>query len=160
MEKIAKTNAMRSLDRLNIVYQVHSYDVSDGHIDGVSVSEKCGENPEQVFKTLVTQTNDKNIYVFVIPVKKELDLKACAKAVGVKGLEMIAVKDLLKTTGYIRGGCSPIGMKKKFVTVYDSSILSIPSILVSGGKIGTQIELNPNDLIKVTDGKVEMIARD
>ncbi len=154
-----KTNAMRILDSEGIPYTIHTYDTEDGHIDGVSVAQKCGENPEQVFKTLVTVGNDRNHYVFVIPVKEELDLKACAKSVGVKNVEMIHVKDLLKTTGYIRGGCSPVGMKKKFVTVYDETIILMDTVLVSGGRIGTQVELAPDDLIRITDGIVAAITR-
>ena len=104
MAKETKTNAMRKLDTLHISYTEHQYDASDGHIDGVAVATKCGLDPDQVFKTLVTQGNDRNFYVFVIPVREELDLKKCAKAAQVKSVEMIHVKDLLKTTGYIRGG--------------------------------------------------------
>ncbi|MEE1333964.1 MAG: Cys-tRNA(Pro) deacylase, partial [Erysipelotrichaceae bacterium] len=122
-------------------------------------ARKCGEDPEQVFKTLVTQGNDKNFYVFVVPVENELDLKACARSVGVKSVEMIHVRDLLKTTGYIRGGCSPIGMKKKYTTVYDETIVLFDTVLVSGGRIGTQVEIAPSDLIRITDGITADISR-
>ena len=159
MAKETKTNAMRMLDSAGISYTVHTYDVEDGHIDGVSVAMKCNEDPEQVFKTLVTKGNDNNFYIFVIPVGEELDLKACAKAAGVKSVEMIHVKDLLKTTGYIRGGCSPVGMKKKYTTIYDETIVLFDTILVSGGRIGTQIEVAPDDLLSVTDGRVASITR-
>ena len=159
MAKETKTNAMRMLDSAGISYTVHTYDVEDGHIDGVSVAMKCNEDPEQVFKTLVTKGNDNNFYIFVIPVGEELDLKACAKAAGVKSVEMIHVKDLLKTTGYIRGGCSPVGMKKKYTTIYDETIVIFDTILVSGGRIGTQIEVAPDDLLSVTDGRVASITR-
>lgn len=159
MAKETKTNAMRMLDSAGISYTVHTYDVEDGHIDGVSVAMKCNEDPEQVFKTLVTKGNDNNFYVFVIPVGEELDLKACAKAAGVKSVEMIHVKDLLKTTGYIRGGCSPVGMKKKYTTIYDETIVLFDTILVSGGRIGTQVEVAPDDLLSVTDGRVASITR-
>lgn len=150
---------MRILDQNHISYQIHTYDVSDEMIDGVSVAKKCGENPEQVFKTLVTVGNDKNHYVFVIPVAEKLDLKECAKAVGVKNVEMIPQKELLGLTGYIHGGCSPIGMKKKFETVFDETIILFDKIMVSGGRVGTQVEVNVEDLIRITDGKIKAITR-
>ena len=159
MAKEAKTNAMRMLDSAHVNYVLHTYDTSDGQIDGLAVARKCGEDPEQVFKTLVTQGNDKNFYVFVVPVENELDLKACARSVGVKSVEMIHVRDLLKTKGYIRGGCSPIGMKKKYTTVYDETIVLFDTVLVSGGRIGTQVEIAPSDLIRITDGITADISR-
>ena len=159
MAKEAKTNAMRMLDSAHVNYVLHTYDTSDGQIDGLAVARKCGEDPEQVFKTLVTQGNDKNFYVFVVPVENELDLKACARSVGMKSVEMIHVRDLLKTTGYIRGGCSPIGMKKKYTTVYDETIVLFDTVLVSGGRIGTQVEIAPSDLIRITDGITADISR-
>ena len=159
MAKEAKTNAMRMLDSAHVNYVLHTYDTSDGQIDGLAVARKCGEDPEQVFKTLVTQGNDKNFYVFVVPVENELDLKACARSVGVKSVEMIHVRDLLKTTGYIRGGCSPIGMKKKYTTVYDETSVLFDTVLVSGGRIGTQVEIAPSDLIRITDGITADISR-
>lgn len=159
MAKEAKTNAMRMLDSAHVNYVLHTYDTSDGQIDGLAVARKCGEDPEQVFKTLVTQGNDKNFYVFVVPMENELDLKACARSVGVKSVEMIHVRDLLKTTGYIRGGCSPIGMKKKYTTVYDETIVLFDTVLVSGGRIGTQVEIAPSDLIRITDGITADISR-
>ncbi len=159
-DKKVKTNVMRILDAEHITYNEHTYGVEDGKIDGVSVALKCGEDPDQVFKTLVTEGNDRNFYVFVVPVKQKLDLKACAAAAGVKSVEMIPQKDLLKTTGYIHGGCSPIGMKKQFRTFYDETIILFDTVLVSGGKIGTQVELDPNDLIRITSGTTAAIARD
>ncbi len=159
-DKKVKTNVMRILDAEHIAYTEHTYEVEDGRIDGVSVAEKCGEDPDQVFKTLVTEGNDKNYYVFVVPVKQKLDLKACASAAGVKSVEMIPQKDLLKTTGYIHGGCSPIGMKKQFRTFYDETIILFDTVLVSGGKIGTQVELAPDDLIRITSGTTAAIARE
>lgn len=159
MAKEAKTNAMRMLEKEGISYQLHTYDASDGHIDGAAVARKCNEDPDMVYKTLVTQGNDHNYYVFVIPVEQELDLKACAKAVGAKSVEMVHVKDLLKITGYIRGGCSPVGMKKKYTTVFDETIVLFNTILVSGGRIGTQIEAVPDDLLRVTDGITAAITR-
>lgn len=159
MAKETKTNAMRKLDTLHISYTEHQYDASDGHIDGVAVATKCGLDPDQVFKTLVTQGNDHNFYVFVIPVREELDLKKCAKAAQVKSVEMIHVKDLLKTTGYIRGGCSPVGMKKEFSTFFDETMVLFDTVYVSGGRIGTQIEISPDDLIRVTNGTLTALTR-
>lgn len=159
MAKETKTNAMRKLDTLHISYTEHQYDASDGHIDGVAVATKCGLDPDQVFKTLVTQGNDRNFYVFVIPVREELDLKKCAKAAQVKNVEMIHVKDLLKTTGYIRGGCSPVGMKKEFSTFFDETMVLFDTVYVSGGRIGTQIEISPDDLIRVTNGTLTALTR-
>lgn len=159
-KKEEKTNAMRMLDTAGIAYQVHTYSVEDGALDAVSVAKKCGEDPQQVFKTLVTEGSDHNHYVFVVPAQQHLDLKACARSVGVKAVEMIPQKELLKTTGYIHGGCSPIGMKKKFVTVYDETIVLFDTVLVSGGRIGTQVEVAPDDLLKVTDGITAAIGID
>lgn len=159
-KKENKTNAMRILDSENVPYTVHTYDVSDDEIDGVSVAEKCGEDPEQVFKTLVTVGSDHEHYVFVVPVAEKLDLKACAKAAGVKNVEMIHQKELFPLTGYIHGGCSPIGMKKKFKTIYDETIILFDTVLVSGGRVGLQVELAPDDLLEVTEGSTAAIARE
>lgn len=155
-----KTNVMRILDKAKITYKAHTYDHSDGAIDGAAVAEKMGQNPEQVFKTLVTNGAGRDYYVFVVPVLKELDLKKAAKSVGEKHVEMIHVKDINKVTGYIRGGCSPIGMKKQFVTVFDKSAENIETIIVSAGKIGYQIELAPKDLIELVGAKTAEITAD
>lgn len=155
-----KTNVMRILDKTKITYKAHTYDHSDGAIDGAAVAEKMGQNPEQVFKTLVTKGAGRDYYVFVVPVLKELDLKKAAKSVGEKHVEMIHVKDINKVTGYIRGGCSPIGMKKQFVTVFDKSAENIETIIVSAGKIGYQIELAPKDLIEIVGAKTAEITAD
>lgn len=155
-----KTNVMRILDKAKITYKAHTYDHSDGAIDGAAVAEKMGQNPEQVFKTLVTKGAGRDYYVFVVPVLKELDLKKAAKAVGEKHVEMIHVKDINKVTGYIRGGCSPIGMKKQFTTVFDKSAENIETIIVSAGKIGYQIELAPRDLIEMVGAKTDEITAD
>lgn len=155
-----KTNVMRILDKAKITYKAHTYDHSDGAIDGAAVAEKMGQNPEQVFKTLVTKGAGRDYYVFVVPVLKELDLKKAAKSVGEKHVEMIHVKDINKVTGYIRGGCSPIGMKKQFVTVFDKSAENIKAIIVSAGKIGYQIELAPKDLIEIVGAKTDEITAD
>ena len=153
-----KTNVMRMLDKENVLYTPHTYDHGDGAIDGASVAAKMGRDPARVFKTLVTQGVGKNYFVFVVPVLAELDLKKAAKSVGEKSVAMIHVADINKVTGYIRGGCSPVGMKKQFATVFDESCLAQPTILVSGGRIGTQIECAPADLVKVTRGKTAAIT--
>ncbi|KNY26546.1 Cys-tRNA(Pro) deacylase [Pseudobacteroides cellulosolvens] len=157
MEKI-KTNAMRILDKAKVKYNTYAYDHSDGLIDGVSVASKMGQPVERVYKTLVTQGTSRDYFVFVIPVAEELDLKAAARAVGQKAVEMIKVADINKVTGYIRGGCSPIGMKKEYKTVIDSSCETLDTIIVSAGKIGHQIELAPSDLIKLANCTTERIA--
>ncbi|WP_316572169.1 Cys-tRNA(Pro) deacylase [Neobacillus sp. YIM B06451] len=151
---VSKTNAMRLLDSKKAEYAMLSYEVSDGKVDGVSVAEKIGKPKEMVFKTLVTQGASKNIYVFVIPVEAELDMKKAAKAAGEKKVEMVPVKDIQKLTGYIRGGCSPIGMKKLYKTFIDSSAEHLDWMIVSGGKIGVQIELPPEILIDVIDAEI------
>ncbi len=157
--KDIKTNAMRILDAEAVSYTVHTYDTEDGEIDGVSVARKCGENPEQVFKTLVTRGSDGNYYVFAVPSAERLDLKKAAAAVNVKNVEMIHQKELFPLTGYIHGGCSPVGMKKQFRTVFDETILLIDTVMVSGGKVGIQIEVLPSDLIRITAGETADITR-
>ncbi|AOK92672.1 Cys-tRNA(Pro) deacylase [Paenibacillus polymyxa] len=143
-----KTNAMRILDGQHIQYNILSYDHQDGKIDGMNVAEKIERAPEMVFKTLIAHSKQ-NLFVFVIPVHKELDLKKAAKCAGEKKIEMLPVKDLQKYTGYIRGGCSPIGMKKLYPTFIDQPALELEAIVVSGGKIGTQLELSPHDLAQI-----------
>lgn len=145
-----KTNAMRILDQKKIKYNVKEYPHEDGvAVDGFEVARLLNQNPEVVFKTLVTIDNLKHYHVMVVPVFAELDLKKCAKASKVKSLEMIPVKDLLPLTGYVRGGCSPIGMKKVFPTLVDITAKDFDTIFFSGGKIGLQIEMNIEDLSKV-----------
>lgn len=143
-----KTNVMRILDKAKIQYTPHFYDNKDGRIDGIAVAEKIGKPVECVFKTLVTKY-ERDFFVFVIPVAKELNLKKCAKAVGKKTVEMIRVDEINKATGYIRGGCSPIGMKKQYVTVVDESALNCDKIIFSAGKIGAQVEMSPKELEKI-----------
>ena len=152
MKKEQKTNVMRILEKEKIDYQARYYPHGKEAVDGVTVASLTGQDPDCVFKTLVTVSNKKEYCVFVIPVARELDLKKAARAAGMKSLEMIHVKDINKVTGYIRGGCSPIGMKKSYKTVYHESARDIPAIMVSGGKIGTQIELDPRDLCRITGG--------
>lgn len=148
MGKQAKTNAMRYLEKCKVAYTAHEYPHEDGvAVDGVSVAHSLNEDVAEVFKTLVTQGADRNYYVFVIPVAEELDLKAAARSVKQKSVAMIPVAEINKVTGYIRGGCSPVGMKKQFVTVFDSSALEQEKMYVSGGRIGTQVCCTPKDLI-------------
>ena len=139
---------------------VFHYDTGCSQVLAALVARLTGQDPARVFKTLVTQGADRNYYVFVVPVLAELDLKKAAKAAGVKSVAMIHVADINKVTGYIRGGCSPVGMKKQFVTVYDESCLAQQTMLVSGGRIGTQIECAPADLIKVTRGRTAAITQE
>lgn len=146
--KVEKTNVMRILDQKKINYNTYSYIDTDA-ISGMEVAEVLGQNPNQVFKTLVTVSGKNINYVFVVPVNKELDLKKAAKAVGEKSIDMIKSKELLPLTGYIHGGCSPIGMKKSFKTVIDESAKNYETIIFSGGKIGYQIEISLSDLEKV-----------
>ncbi len=158
MAKEQKTNVMRILDKAHIPYTEHIYDSKDGAIDGMSVASKLHQNVNQVFKTLVTQGHSKQYYIFVIPVVKELNLKVAAKAVGEKCVEMIPVSEIQKVTGYIRGGCSPVGMKKQYQTIIDESCMAWDTIIISGGKIGTQIELSPEQLLNFIHGKMAMIT--
>ena len=154
-----KTNVMRILEQKKIAYQPHSYVTTDA-VSGTEVAAVLGQDPKRVFKTLVTVAKSGNHYVFVIPVEKELDLKKAAAVSKNKKVEMTHMKELLGLTGYIRGGCSPVGMKKQFVTVFDESCLAQDTMLVSGGRIGTQIECAPQDLIKATRGKTAAITQE
>lgn len=147
-EKNVKTNAMRIIEKHGMKAEFLSYE-NDGFMDGVSVAEKLGQPTETTFKTLVTRGKSKNFFVFVIPVAEELDLKKAAKAVKEKSLEMLHVKDLLATTGYVRGGCSPIGMKKQFRTIIHESAKSYENIMFSGGQLGSQIKMSPTDLAAI-----------
>ena len=153
-----KTNVMRILGQTKIKYTAHEYPHGEDAVDGVTVARMTGRDPACVFKTLVTRGASKGIYVFVIPVAEELDLKKAAKAVGEKSIAMVHVSEINALTGYVRGGCSPIGMKKQYKTVYHSSILSQDTVLVSAGKIGQQVELSPADLIGLTRGDTANIV--
>lgn len=154
-----KTLVMKILDQKKINYKIHDY-VNSNLVDAVSVANFLNENPSKVFKTLVTVGKSKNHYVFLVPSNKTLDLKKASKVVDEKNIELIHQKELLPLTGYIHGGCSPIGMKKTFPTVIDSSAASFDTIFISGGKIGYQIEINPNDLIPLIKGKLFDISKD
>lgn len=153
-----KTNVMRILDSKKISYKEYYYGDTEA-ISGVEVAAALNEDPNIVFKTLVTVSKSKNYYVFMIPVEKELDLKKCATSVNEKSVEMIPQKELLPLTGYIHGGCSPIGMKKQFKTVIDESCNNNSSIIFSGGKIGYQVEVELNDLSKVINYKTYNITK-
>lgn len=148
-KKEEKTNVMRVLEQKKVSYESHCYVEDVTSTNGLEIATKLGQNPNQVFKTLVTVGKSKQYYVFVIPVNKELDLKAAAKASGEKSIEMIPQKELLPLTGYIHGGCSPIGMKKVFPTFVHETAKDFETILFSAGKVGYQVEINPEDLSKV-----------
>jgi ybaK/ebsC protein len=157
MAKISKTNVMRVLDKNKISYEIHTYEASDGKIDGMSVAAKVGRPPEDLFKTLVTKGESGDYFVFVVCVADELDLKKSAASVGEKAVHMIPVADINRVTGYIRGGCSPIGMKKPFQTVIDKKAQG--NIVVSAGKIGMQVEVSAKelaDLIGATFSDIHM----
>lgn len=151
-KKEAKTNAMRILDSLKIKYDMYTYEC-DEFIDALKIADQLGLPYEKVYKTLVTQGNSKNYFVFVLPIAEELDLKKAAKIVGEKSLAMIHVKDINQITGYIRGGCTAIGMKKQFPTWIDASAKELETMIVSGGRLGLQMELAPEDLAKACKGE-------
>jgi Cys-tRNA(Pro)/Cys-tRNA(Cys) deacylase len=157
--KPMKTNAVRLLDQLKVSYDLHEYEVSDGQIDGISVANKIQQPVEIVFKTLVASAGPGKVFVFLVPVAKELNLKSAAKAAGEKKIEMITVKDILGLTGYIRGGCSPLGMKKLFPTFIDDSAKELNTMIVSAGKIGMQIHLKPSDLVSCTNGVFDALTK-
>lgn len=150
-DKDIKTNAMRILDSKHISYTVNTYDCED-FIDGVHIARMLGQSENMSYKTLVTKGKSGGYFVFVLPVAKELDMKKAAKSVGEKSVEMVHVKDINTVTGYIRGGCSPLGMKKQFPTVVDESARELDTIIISGGRLGSQILLAPDDLVKACAG--------
>ena len=152
MAKQVKTNAMRILDKNKISYELLSYECDD-FIDGLHTAAKTGAPIEQSFKTLVAQGKSKAYYVFVVPIAEEVDLKLAAKVAGEKSIEMIHVKDITAVTGYVRGGCTPIGMKKQFPTFIQESALQYDQIYVSGGRIGYTLKLNPQDLATLVRAK-------
>ncbi len=156
-EKDVKTNVMRILDKEKVTYTHYTY-ACEEFIDAIQIADTLHQPYEKVYKTLVTQGNSKNYFVFVIPIAKELDLKAAARSVGEKSVEMIHVKDINAVTGYIRGGCTAIGMKKQYVTRIDASAREQQTIIVSGGRRGSQIELAPDDLCRVARAEYAPIA--
>ena len=158
-KKEEKTNVMRLLDQKKVPYTPHTYPHGDGEApDGVTVARSLGLDPDRVFKTLVTKGASGGYYVFDIPVAATLDLKKAAKAVGEKSVAMLPSKELLPLTGYVHGGCSPVGMKKPFPTVFHRSALDQETILVSAGKIGFQVEVRPGDLIALVGAKAEDVV--
>ncbi len=150
-KKAAKTNAIRLIEQQKVPYELFEYTSEDGQaVDGITVAGKIGQPVAAVFKTLLATAGTNRYYVFVVPVASELHLKMAAKAAGEKKIEMLAVKELQNVTGYVRGGCSPVGMKKLFPTFIDASAESLEEIIVSAGKIGMQVKLTPADLAKIT----------
>ena len=156
MKKDEKTNVMRLLDGKKIPYESHTYE-PDAMLSGEEIARILGEDADKVFKTLVTQGKSGAYYVFVVPVKAELDLKKAAKACGEKAVAMIKQKELLPLTGYVHGGCSPVGMKKPFPTFIHDTATGFDKVFVSAGKVGFQIEIAPDDLIRVSGCKVDDI---
>ncbi len=157
--KEEKTNVMRILEQKNIPYIPHTYEHEEGvAVDGVTVAASLGQDPECVFKTLVARGASKGIYVFCIPVAENLDLKKAARAVGEKSIEMVAVKEINALTGYVRGGCSPVGMKKQYPTVFHETAEIVDTIMVSAGKIGYQVELAPGALVELVSGTLSDIT--
>lgn len=156
-KNIEKTNVMRVLEQHKINYTSYCY-IDSGVISGIDVAAVLNQNPDQVFKTLVTVGSSNNNYVFLVPVNRELDLKKAARSVGEKSISMIKSKDLLPLTGYIHGGCSPVGMKKPFKTTIDESAMNFDTIIFSGGKIGYQVETSLDDLKKVVNFELADIS--
>ena len=158
-KKDEKTNVMRILDQKKVPYTPHTYPHEEGvAVDGVTVAKSMGQDPEAVFKTLVARGASNALYVFDIPVADSLDLKKAARAVGEKSVAMLHQKELLPLTGYVHGGCSPIGMKKQFPTVFHETAEILDTIMVSAGKIGFQVELSPADLIELVGGSTEDVT--
>lgn len=157
MGKELKTNAMRILDAQKIPYTLNTYECAE-FIDAVTVADTLGQPYESSFKTLVAVGKSGNHYVFVLPIAEELDMKAAARSVGEKAVELIPVKEILALTGYVRGGCTPIGMKKKFPTVIHETVQHFDTVIISGGRIGAQIWLSPRDLIAVTGAKLANVT--
>lgn len=151
-KKEVKTNAMRILDRMKIPYEYETYEC-DEFTDGIETADKLGYDHKLVFKTLVTTGKSGEHYVFVIPIEEEIDFKKAAKVVGEKSLEMLPLKELTKTTGYVRGGCTSIGMKKNFPTIIHESAETLDYMHISGGKLGMQLKLAPSDLLRAANGK-------
>ena len=156
--KEEKTNVMRILEQKHIPYTAHTYPAHDPAPDGVTVAALIGKDPSAVFKTLVCRGASGNFYVFDIPAAASLDLKKAARAVGEKSVAMIAQKELLPLTGYVHGGCSPVGMKKAFLTVFDESVAALETVTVSAGRVGSQAECRPADLLALVRGKTADIV--
>lgn len=159
MTPIEKTNALRALDKAGVSYVLHHYASDGSAVDALEVAKRLGQPIDKVFKTLVTLGTSKRHYVLVINGADELDLKKAAVVLGEKAIELIPVAQLLNLTGYVRGGCSPIGMKKAFQTVFDQKVSVMESVIVSAGKIGLQMELNPSDLVRITSATVADLVK-
>lgn len=157
--KRSKTNAMRILERSKIPYKLNRYECKE-FIDGVHIADMLGQRYDMSFKTIVTIGKSGGYYVFALPVDKELDLKKAAKAASEKNVELLPVKDINKVTGYIRGGCTPIGMKKQYPVIIHESALVFDEIIISGGRIGEQIFISPKDLLSVTNGKTADVIKE
>lgn len=149
-----KTNVMRALEQKKIPYTPHFYEHDEGAVDGVTVAQRLNQDPARVFKTLVTRGASGGYYVFDVPVAENLDLRKAAASVGEKSVEMIHVSEITALTGYVRGGCSPVGMKKQFPTVFHETAGAFPTVIVSGGKIGTQVEAAPDQLLGLIRAKL------
>ena len=159
--KEEKTNVMRILEQKQISYTAHTYEHEEGvAVDGVTVAAQLGQDPECVFKTLVARGASKGVYVFCIPVAENLDLKKAARAVGEKAIEMVAEKEINALTGYVRGGCSPVGMKKQYPTVFHETVILFDTICVSAGKIGAQVEVAPDALIALLEADTADVVVD
>jgi Cys-tRNA(Pro)/Cys-tRNA(Cys) deacylase len=159
VKNIAKTNAMRLLESAGAAYHAYEYDISDGRIDALAIAEKIGRAPDEVFKTLVTETAAHEYFVFVVPATSELELKKAARAAGKKSIDLIPMKQLLPLTGYIHGGCSPLGMKKAFPTFIDESAILFDTICVSGGKVGLNLAIAPETLAGIIGAEFADIAK-
>lgn len=159
MGKEVKTNAMRILERSKIPYKLNRYECKE-FIDGVHIADMLGQRYDMSFKTIVTIGKSGGYYVFALPVDKELDLKKAAKAASEKNVELLPVKDINKVTGYIRGGCTPIGMKKQYPVIIHESALVFDEIIISGGRIGEQRFISPKDLLSVTNGKTADVIKE
>ena len=157
--KEIKTNAMRILERQKIPYQIMTYEC-DEFVDALKIADQLGQPYEKMYKTLVTMGSSKNYFVFVIPIRRELDLKKAARSVGEKSVAMIHVKEINAVTGYIRGGCTAIGMKKQYVNKIDKRAEKLETMIVSGGKIGAQISCDPRDLVRITDGQFADVVKE
>lgn len=158
-DKNQKTNAMRILDKKKIPYKVNYYEC-DEFIDGIHIADMLSQSYDMTFKTLVAQGKSGEYFVFVLPINRELDLKKAAKSVGEKSVSLLHVKDIKAITGYVRGGCTAIGMKKQYRTVIDSSALKFQEIIISGGALGVQLFISPKDFLKATNAKAENILTD
>ena len=157
-QKEVRTNAMRILESMQIPFEHYTYECKE-FVDGLQIADMLGLPYEKVYKTLVTVGNSRNYFVFVIPIAEELDLKAAARSVGEKSVEMLHVKDINAVTGYIRGGCTSVGMKKQYVTRIDSSAEALEKMIVSGGRIGSQLELAPADLARAAKAEFADVVR-